>query len=64
MHKEYLTTKEAAQRLKLSTRTLENYRRAGDGPAFIAYGRAIRYDAQDIDAWAESRKCTATREVA
>lgn len=58
MQTPYLTTKEAAQRLKLSTRMLENYRRSGDGPAFMTFGRAVRYDAADIDAFAASRKCT------
>lgn len=40
---EYLTTREAAVLLGVSTRTLEALRRAGQGPRFVRCGRAVRY---------------------
>lgn len=66
MHSEYLTTEGAAQRLKLSRRFLEALRRKGGGPQFIAFGRAVRYALEDLDAWAASRKrkSTSDREAA
>ena len=38
-----LTQREAATLLKLSERTLERWRVAGDGPKFVRLGRSIRY---------------------
>lgn len=60
MSTEYLTTGEAAARLKLSKRYLEALRSKGGGPRFIALGRAVRYSAGDVDTWAESRKIEST----
>lgn len=56
----YLTTKETAQRLKVSTRLLENLRVRGGGPPFIVIGRVIRYHVATTDAWAaaHARKST------
>jgi predicted DNA-binding transcriptional regulator AlpA len=60
----YLTTDEAAQVMRLSPHTLENFRVSGFGPAFIKLGRGKRskvvYDRADIDAWLEGRKCKNT----
>jgi excisionase family DNA binding protein len=52
---EILTTKEAATCLKLSARYLEDLRRRGGGPQFLAFGKSIRYRRADVDAWAASR---------
>jgi excisionase family DNA binding protein len=57
---QYLTTEDAAARLKLSRRFLEALRRTGGGPVFISFGRAVRYAVDDLDAWAASRKRTST----
>lgn len=51
----YLTTREAAQRLNISKRFLENARRGGEGPRFIAMGSAIRYAVADLDSWIAAR---------
>ena len=40
---ELLTTREAAERLGLSPRTLERYRVTGEGPRFRKIGRWVRY---------------------
>ena len=41
-----------ARRWRLSPRTLENWRRRGTGPRFFRIGgRAIRYRAEDVEAY-------------
>lgn len=40
---EYLTTREAAALLGVSTRTLEALRAEGRGPRYVRVGRAVRY---------------------
>jgi len=49
-----LTEKDAAARLSLSTRTLQLWRRTGEGPSFIKMGAAVRYRPADVDAFLES----------
>jgi predicted DNA-binding transcriptional regulator AlpA len=44
----------AAEFLKLSPRTLQAWRAAGHGPAFVRVGRSIRYRHSDLVAWIES----------
>lgn len=47
----------AAEYLSVSTRILEDWRRAGTGPAWHrAGGRLIRYRLSDIDAWVEAQR--------
>jgi len=48
---EFLTTEEAAKRLKRSAKTLEHWRRVGDGPPFYRQGRAVRYLLSEVMAW-------------
>ena len=50
-----LTEKEAAERLALSTRTLQQWRVRGGGPPFLKLGAAVRYDAAALDAWADKQ---------
>ncbi len=54
-----LTTKEAAQFLRLSHRTLEGFRVRGIGPRFIKAGSGLRsrvlYHPADIRNWVEKR---------
>jgi len=52
---QFLTPTEAGAYLRLSARTLENYRTLGGGPRFRKFGRSIRYTIPDLDAWVESR---------
>lgn len=51
-----LTTAEAAERLSLSPRTLEGFRRRGGGPTFVVLSRnAVRYRGSDLRAWIDAR---------
>ena len=56
----YLNTREAAARLRLSTRTLDRYRVSGDGPVFLKFGGRVRYLPEDLDDWARSRRRKST----
>ncbi len=51
MFDELLKTKEAAELLKLSPRTLENLRLRGGGPRYVKLGGAVRYRTKDLDEW-------------
>ncbi|MCH7645338.1 MAG: helix-turn-helix domain-containing protein [Myxococcales bacterium] len=51
---------EAARLLKLSPRTLENWRMAGKGPSYRKLGGAVRYATADLEAFSKSGKRTRT----
>lgn len=55
MNETYLTTDEVAKRLRLSARYLEGLRVSGGGPAFLSFGRAVRYRLEDLEVWAASK---------
>lgn len=61
-----MDTVEAASYLRLSPRTLEDYRVIGGGPTFIRNGRGKRapvlYDLADLNAWVAVRKRLSTSE--
>lgn len=61
----YMTTTEAAEYLRLSTGTLENYRVKGTGPAYHQRSRKSRvyYRREDLDAWLAGARKTNTSEV-
>lgn len=46
-----LTPKEAAERLRLSTGTLSNWRVRGDGPSFIKLGSKVLYPLAEVEAY-------------
>lgn len=48
----YLRTREAAQMLGLSHRTLEKHRTYGTGPKYLKLGGRVVYRMQDLHAWA------------
>ena len=56
----YLNTREAAEHLGLSTRTLDRYRVSGDGPMFLKFGGRVRYLVEDLDAWVRTRRRRST----
>lgn len=47
----YLTSKEVADRWRLSDQTLANWRHAGKGPPFIRVGSRVLYPYEGIQAW-------------
>ena len=51
---ELLTSREAAEYLKISRATLQRLSRAGEIPA-IRIGKLWRYRKSDLDAWADSQ---------
>ena len=53
-----LTTAQAAERVCRSARTLERFRAAGEGPKYLKIGRWVRYRAEDLDEWLETRART------
>jgi excisionase family DNA binding protein len=58
-----LTTHEAAEYLRLSTRTLERLRVSGLGPKYFLCGsRSIRYRPADLNEWIASRVVRSTSE--
>ena len=56
----YLNTREAAEYLGLSTRTMNRYRVTGDGPPFYRFGGCVRYVSAELDEWAAGRRRTST----
>ena len=57
-----LTTKEAAEYLKLSEKTLASYRSKGTGVPFIKRGKVFYYKS-DLDAWLQKAKFTSTAQA-
>jgi excisionase family DNA binding protein len=58
-----MTTKQAAELLRLSKRTLERLRVAGNGPPFVKpSSRAVRYRLEDLQAWCSGRVVRSTSE--
>ncbi len=56
----YLRTKEAAQFLSLSARTLEKHRTYGTGPAYHKLGGRVVYAIEDLQAWVGRGAVTST----
>ena len=50
---ELLTPTEAASYLKVSPRTMADWRRKRVGPPFVRTRRAVRYRKADLDQWLE-----------
>lgn len=52
----FLTTRQAADLLSLSPRTLDRYRVASKGPPFHRFGSRIAYARADLEEWAARRR--------
>ena len=51
----YLTQKQVADLLHISTRTLERLRTEGGGPHYFKAGRRVLYSQKAIDDWLQNR---------
>lgn len=49
----FLTTNEAARFLSLSTKTLEAWRLQRYGPAYVKFGRSVRYRLSSLESFAK-----------
>jgi predicted DNA-binding transcriptional regulator AlpA len=58
----YCDTPQAAQKLGLSTSKMNKMRHFGTGPEFVKFGRAVRYADDALEAYAEARRRTCTRD--
>jgi len=58
-----LTPVQAAAILQVKPNTLAKWRVAGDGPAFIHIGRAVRYSAREITRFIERQTRRSTSET-
>ena len=54
----YLEEREVAKILGVSVQALRNRRFLGQPPAYVKFGRSVRYLLDDIIAWAESQRVT------
>ena len=57
---EFLRTHEAAAILRLSARTLDDYRSRGGGPAYFVLGNHVAYARTDLAKWAAARRSWTT----
>ena len=46
--------------LCVSPRTIQSWRSSGDGPRFVKFGRSVRYRAEDVAAFIDSRVFAST----
>lgn len=60
MTREFLSTNQSAEQLRVSPRTLEKYRVTGGGPKFFKIGRLVYYTPQTLEEWTASRLRTST----
>lgn len=51
-----LTEKQVAKRWGMPAFTLRNGRSRGYGPAYLKLGHSVRYRAEDVETWLESRR--------
>lgn len=63
MNHHFLPTKETADWLHVSPRTLERMRQAGTGPKFRKVGRRIIYAEADVLDWLEAQTFSSTAEA-
>jgi predicted DNA-binding transcriptional regulator AlpA len=58
----FLTTKEAADRVRLSESALEKKRVDGSGPVFVKLGKSVRYEVSALDEWIAAGRHKSTAE--
>ncbi len=55
-------TRQAAELIGMSKRTLEKWRGEGTGPPFLKLGRRVLYSVADLEEWLRSRRRRSTSE--
>lgn len=56
-----LTPDEVAEKLRVDTRTLANWRYRGCGPVFLRFGGLVRYSTADLEQFIEASRHYMTR---
>lgn len=56
-----LTPDEVAEKLRVDTRTLANWRYRGCGPVFLRFGGLVRYSTTDLEQFIEASRHYMTR---
>jgi hypothetical protein len=60
----FVNEDQTARVLGLTVKTLRNWRQSGtENLAYYKLGRAVRYDLDEVVAWAKSRRFTSTTEA-
>jgi len=59
----YISEREAAIFLGVSRKALQSWRAKGVGPRFAKFGRAVRYNVNELTDWADSQQHTSTASV-
>lgn len=59
----YVPENEAAIFLGMSKKALQAWRGNGTGPPFVKFGRAVRYNLDELHQWAESQQHASTASV-
>ena len=60
---EFLKPCTAAAILRVSTRSLDRYRKRGGGPAYFVFGSTVVYALADLADWAAARRIRNTSQV-
>jgi hypothetical protein len=58
----YLTPKEASEIWRMSVSWLAKARMNGNGPPFVKFGRAVRYEESALHRWVKTRERHSTSE--
>ena len=53
----FLFESEVARRWRISARTLQRWRRTGEGPQFLRLGRRVAYRLSDIESFEAAHTC-------
>jgi len=61
---EALNERAVALRLGVSPFTLRTWRRLGRGPAYMKFGKAVRYRPEDVDAWMRAMRIERVQDCA
>jgi predicted DNA-binding transcriptional regulator AlpA len=60
---EYCDERLLAQTLAVSISTIRRWRRTGDGPSFVRFGKSVRYRIADVEAWVAAKTRDGSRSL-